>query len=190
MWLAAVPARAAKAGDAPKQRAETLVATARERVAAEEYAAAAAAYAEALERYPGWNIPEAGDWPRLRARRARADLWQSMKQYGKARAELRAAFDYPARDQLELRAWIHELIGDSFAAEGNWAEAEKAFHAAVRTGLYGGARDRVPTKLEDAKSRVQTQLQASWRSRWPACRPTRRFWPASPWFNASLFPGA
>ncbi len=84
-----------------------------------------------------------------------------MKQYGKARAEFRAAFDYPARDQLELIAWIHGLIDESFAAEGNWAEAEKAFHAAVRTGLYGGVRDRVPPKLEDAKSRVQTQLQAS-----------------------------
>jgi hypothetical protein len=59
IWLAAAPARATEAGADPQQRAEALVATARERVAAEEYAAAAAAYAEALELYPDWNIPEA-----------------------------------------------------------------------------------------------------------------------------------
>ena len=60
IWLAAAAARAAEAGANPKQRAEALVATAREHVATEEYAAAAAAYAEALERYPGWNDTRAG----------------------------------------------------------------------------------------------------------------------------------
>lgn len=127
-------------------------------------ARAAEAYAAALEIHPGWKIDEvtgepsgSRNWRMVRAREARADLWQSMRRFEEARAEMRAALAYPSRDQSELQSWIHEVIGDISVAEENWTLAEKYFADATRIGLFGGARDRVPPKLENAREKVSME---------------------------------
>ncbi len=156
---------AAKSSDttSPRQQAEALIATARQDVEASRFAEAAQAYTKALEILPGWQIDDVAGkdpWTRAGARKTRADLWLKMRRFDKAREEYRASFDYPATDMLDLRSWIHTLIGDSYAAEEKWAEAAQAYQQAVNTGLFGDRRYDVPPKLKRAKRLAEAHLVA------------------------------
>lgn len=162
-----------KAADAKKQ-ADTLVATARsciEKAKAlvgdeqkeardKEYAAAARAYAGALEICPGWEVDDVADkghWDRWFARQKRGDLWKAMKQYDKAREEYQKGFEIPAQDMLDLRSFIQMTIADSYFEEQNWIAAEEAYLKVEEIGLYGDRKHLVPAQLEKVKPLAEAQ---------------------------------
>jgi hypothetical protein len=67
---------------ASRQRAELLMASARQHIEAARFTEAAEAYTQALEILPGWQIEDAAEkdpWARVRARKTRADLWLKMR---------------------------------------------------------------------------------------------------------------
>jgi hypothetical protein len=167
-----------------RQRAEQYIARARDRAAQAEtlagearenaYAAAAEAYARTLEVCPDWQLAEAagkGDWAHFFARQARADLWKSLHQHDRARAEYQAAFTAARGDNLDLRSRIQMMIGDVYAEEQNWLAAEEAYQRAQRIGLYGDMRHVLPAKLERVAPLAEKQREE--RTRADAARETR-----------------
>jgi len=98
-----------------------------------------------------------GPWGFAFARRAQAEIWLERKQYDRARREYKAALAKAPRPMADLRSYLYMLIGDSYAREKNWIEAESAYLTAKKIGLYGDRKKLVPEKLEKVKPLADAQ---------------------------------
>jgi len=106
---------------------------------------------------------QSAEWPALWAfafaRHAQARLWMEMNQYDRARREYKAALAKAPPPMADLRSYLYMLIGDSYAKEKNWIEAEKSYLKAKKIGLYGDRKKQVPEKLKKVRSLADAQRE-------------------------------
>jgi tetratricopeptide (TPR) repeat protein len=65
-------------------------------------------------------------------------LWADAGGLARARQAYEEAFQYPAPDQLHLRAYIRMCIADSYLAERDYARAVSAYEKALDIGVWNG----------------------------------------------------
>ena len=123
-----------------------------------EHAAASEAFRKALMLDPTWKVREASSfWEVIKKRGERAELWLKMGQFEEARGEYEAALAGIPRQQKDAQSYVQMLIGDVYADEENWIEAEASYLQAQKTGLYGDRKQQVPSRLEKVRPLAETQ---------------------------------
>ena len=80
-----------------------------------------------------------------------------MGQFEEARGEYEAALAGIPRQQKDAQSYVQMLIGDVYANEENWIEAEASYLQAQKTGLYGDRKQQVPSRLEKVRPLAETQ---------------------------------
>ncbi len=150
-----------------KSRADALVEQAREslkkapsagsRIAKEkELKAAAEALSKAFRICPTWpaSSKPKDPWQITKDAGYRANLLTKAGESRKAVKELEEALGLIPRDKLDAKSYLMMLVGDSYFAAKDWAEAEKWYLNAEKTGLYGDREVLVPQKLEATREKL------------------------------------
>lgn len=150
-----------------KSRADALVKEAREslkrapsaggKIAKEkERKAAAEALSKAFRICPTWPAPSKPNdpWQITKDAGHRANLLTKAGESRKAVKELEDALALIPRDKLDAKSYLMMLVGDSYFAAEDWAEAEKWYLNAEETGLYGDREILVPKKLAATRQKM------------------------------------
>lgn len=88
---------------------------------------------------------------RVHAQAAIGHAWLAAGDFDRARQEYEKAFQYPARDQLHLRAAIQIYVADSYMQQGDYVAAEAAYARAMEIGPGGWRRDHVEKRLAEVR---------------------------------------
>jgi hypothetical protein len=78
-------------------------------------------------------------------------IWLSSGDYTRARQEYVKAQQFPAGDQLNLRAFIQMNVADSYMNEKKYSEAADAYAEALKIGAGGWHKDHCEEYLKKAK---------------------------------------
>ncbi len=81
-------------------------------------------------------------------------VYKAEGDYEAARAELRKALQFPARDQTHLRALIQMRIADTYFDQQDYAAAVEAYTEARKTGPGGWHKDHIEKRLQQAAERA------------------------------------
>ena len=76
----------------------------------------------------------------------------SVGHFDRARQEYEKAWQYPAANQLHLRAFIQMHIADSYMQEENYIEAVKAYSKALQIGPGGWHKGHCEENLKKAQA--------------------------------------
>ena len=118
------------------------------------------AFVQALALCPDWKIEDVSEgdiWGMIAARKARAEIWSQLGNVDRMRAEYAEALAATPVQQADAKSYLHMLIGDGFAENACWVEAEEHYLKAEAAGLYGDRKTAVPRKLEQVRPLAEAQ---------------------------------
>ncbi len=94
---------------------------------------------------------------RVSAQAAIGHAWLSVGDFDRARHEYEKAWQYPAADQLHLRAHIQRYIADSYMQQGDCVAAEAAYARAMEIGPGGDNKAHVEKRLAEVRKLLRAR---------------------------------